>query len=95
MYQRVYFLFVSDVVYDPSIIPSLVNILHVLLDRNVPNGNKPTAYIASTIRNCETRDLFLEGLGVHHFTLNYTTVIMVVKIGSKYIFNFNKHSSHA
>ncbi len=57
------FLCFSDVVYDPSIIPALVRVLSTLLHRCLPNGVRPVAYIASTIRNTETRDIFLSYLG--------------------------------
>ena len=63
---KIHIVFIADVVYDPSIIPALVNILHVLLIRKLPNGRQPVAYIASTIRNSETRDLFFEALGTHN-----------------------------
>ena len=51
----------TDVVYDKDIIPSLVKILVRLLK---PRPNLiPLAYIASTVRNEDTRDYFLINLG--------------------------------
>ncbi|RUS81850.1 hypothetical protein EGW08_010373 [Elysia chlorotica] len=49
----------ADVVYDLSIIPALVLVLKALLYGRVSNGRKPRAFIASTIRNEDTRDAFL------------------------------------
>ncbi|KAK7112514.1 hypothetical protein V1264_011962 [Littorina saxatilis] len=48
----------ADVVYDPSIIPSLVRLLRKLLEP----GKKSKAFIASTVRNEDTRDAFLIAL---------------------------------
>ena len=52
-----YLLFL-DVVYDETIIPSLVNVLALLFEGSVKIG-----YIASTVRNEDTRDIFLKALG--------------------------------
>jgi len=51
----------ADVVYDVSIVPSLVRVLKTFL---VPSRGHPpcVAYIASTIRNEDTRDQFLIAL---------------------------------
>lgn len=46
----------ADLVFDPAVVPALVSTLAALL---VHGG---TAYIASTVRNCETRALFLSKL---------------------------------
>ncbi|KAL5018206.1 hypothetical protein ScPMuIL_003928 [Solemya velum] len=48
----------ADVVYDKSVLPGLISILKKLLSMDLGNGEKPTAYIASTIRNEDTRDQF-------------------------------------
>ncbi|XP_053392683.1 uncharacterized protein LOC123562779 [Mercenaria mercenaria] len=48
----------ADVVYDTRIIPALVSVLKLFLG----NGPTCTAYIASTIRNEDTRDQFLISL---------------------------------
>ncbi|KAL4239695.1 Protein fam86a [Mactra antiquata] len=45
----------ADVVYDTSIIPALVSILKIILSQS----SRSVAYIASTIRNEDTRDQFL------------------------------------
>ena len=49
----------ADVVYDTSIIPSLVKVLDILVE--LPQ--QPTVYIASTIRNEATKEKFLAALG--------------------------------
>ena len=62
----------ADVVYDTSIIPSLVNVLQRLLhvqaasDEEVDTAirSPPVAYVASTIRNEETYKSFLHALGM-------------------------------
>ncbi|KAK7508077.1 hypothetical protein BaRGS_00001042 [Batillaria attramentaria] len=51
----------ADVVYDPSIIPSLVCLLRQLLEPGPGKPNKK-AFIASTVRNEDTRDAFLIAL---------------------------------
>ena len=54
----------SDVVYDTSIVPSLVRVLHKLLHINdQERRTPPVAYIASTIRNEETHQCFMQALG--------------------------------
>ncbi|GAB1602456.1 protein-lysine N-methyltransferase EEF2KMT-like [Argonauta hians] len=59
----------ADVVYDTTVIPSLVFVLKKLLSVTLENGEKPVAYVASTVRLEDTRDQFLFTLGVHdlHF----------------------------
>ncbi|KAK6169196.1 hypothetical protein SNE40_020294 [Patella caerulea] len=57
------FILAADVVYDASIMPSLVAVLQMLLKPNVDTGQVPVAYIASTVRNEDTRDNFLILLG--------------------------------
>ncbi|XP_076441598.1 protein-lysine N-methyltransferase EEF2KMT-like [Babylonia areolata] len=52
----------ADVVYDPSIIPSLVSLLRRLLDPGTDGSLQRRAYIASTVRNEDTRDAFLIAL---------------------------------
>ncbi|GFN81926.1 protein-lysine N-methyltransferase eef2kmt [Plakobranchus ocellatus] len=49
----------ADVVYDLSIIPALVFVLKTLLRHNCLGNKKTRAFIASTIRNEDTRDAFL------------------------------------
>ncbi|XP_062567215.1 protein-lysine N-methyltransferase EEF2KMT-like [Saccostrea cucullata] len=51
----------ADVVYDKSIIPFLVHVLYQFLSGAF--GSWPVAYIASTVRNEDTRDHFLVALG--------------------------------
>ncbi|KAJ8318061.1 hypothetical protein KUTeg_003152 [Tegillarca granosa] len=53
------FVFFTDVVYDKTIIPALVNVLRCLLSFDLSNGQRPVAYVTSTIRNEDTRDHFL------------------------------------
>ncbi|XP_012938029.1 protein-lysine N-methyltransferase EEF2KMT [Aplysia californica] len=53
----------ADVVYDTSIIPALVFVLKSLLDTGPDSNRKPKAFIASTIRNEDTRDEFLVAMG--------------------------------
>ena len=48
--------------YDTSIVPSLVRVLHKLL-HDEEGWISPVAYIASTIRNEETHRCFLQALG--------------------------------
>lgn len=48
-------------VYDKSIIPFLVQVLYQFLSGTF--GSWPVAYIASTVRNEDTRDHFLVALG--------------------------------
>ncbi|CAI9718797.1 Hypothetical predicted protein [Octopus vulgaris] len=59
----------ADVVYDTTVIPSLVLVLKKLLSITLENGEKPVAYVASTVRLEDTRDQFLFTLGVQdlHF----------------------------
>uniref|UniRef100_A0A0L8H4Z7 Uncharacterized protein n=2 Tax=Octopus bimaculoides TaxID=37653 RepID=A0A0L8H4Z7_OCTBM len=59
----------ADVVYDTTVIPSLVLVLKKLLSVTLENGEKPVAYVASTVRLEDTRDQFLFTLGVQdlHF----------------------------
>ncbi|KAL8619207.1 hypothetical protein ACOMHN_049989 [Nucella lapillus] len=52
----------ADVVYDPSIIPSLVSLLRRLLDPGPDKSLHRRAFIASTVRNEDTRDAFLIAL---------------------------------
>ena len=52
----------SDVVYDPSIIPSLVSLLRRLLEPGLDGLLQRTAFIASTVRSEDTRDAFLVAL---------------------------------
>ena len=47
-----------DVVYDVSIIPMLVRVLSALLNHGVS-----VLYIASTVRNTDTRNAFIQALG--------------------------------
>ena len=54
---------VSDVVYDNSIIPALVFVLKSLLSSEPLDGVIPQAFIASTVRNEDTRDEFLIAIG--------------------------------
>ena len=49
--------------YDLSIIPALVLMLKTLLCGGANGSNTPRAYIASTIRNEDTRDAFLIAMG--------------------------------
>ncbi|CAH1794036.1 unnamed protein product [Owenia fusiformis] len=51
----------ADVVYDVSIVPNLVNVIKKLL-LNKHSTHHPEAYIASTVRNEDTRNAFLECL---------------------------------
>jgi len=55
---------ISDVVYDVRIIPSLVSVLKAFLARpgTGEGDTQCVAYIASTIRNEDTRDQFLIAL---------------------------------
>lgn len=53
----------TDVVYDSSIIPALVFVLKSLLEKGASSKVKPYAYVASTIRNEDTRDSFLIAMG--------------------------------
>ncbi|KAH9495580.1 Protein-lysine N-methyltransferase eef2kmt [Bulinus truncatus] len=62
----------ADVVYDTSIIPALVFVLKILLETGPNSNRKPKAYIASTIRNEDTRDAFLIAIGSEG--LNYMVV---------------------
>lgn len=58
----------ADVVYDPSLVPHLVNALQALLVRT-GRDSYPYALVSSTIRNPDTYDLFLRYLqeqGLHY-----------------------------
>ena len=48
---------ISDVVYDKTVIPSLVSVLKNLLSSGTKR--RACAFIASTVRNEDTRDQFL------------------------------------
>lgn len=62
----------ADVVYDLSIIPALVLVLKTLLDCRGNTNTKPRAFVASTIRNEDTRDAFL--IAMISEGLNYSVV---------------------
>lgn len=62
----------SDVVYDKEVIPSLVRILLKVLKPK--KNNVPIAYIASTVRNEDTRDFFLINLGKKYICTKYIVV---------------------
>lgn len=49
----------ADIVYDPDIIPALTNVLFQVLSGNTAGG---VAYLASTLRNPHTLELFVESL---------------------------------
>lgn len=51
----------ADVVYDPSLVPHLVNTLHAILTR-AKKSSPPYALVSSTVRNPETYGLFLRTL---------------------------------
>ncbi|XP_072044335.1 protein-lysine N-methyltransferase EEF2KMT-like isoform X2 [Amphiura filiformis] len=57
----------ADVVYDISIVPSLVSVLHRFLSSHCEQKQRsqPLAFIASTIRNEETYQGFIETLDKH------------------------------
>lgn len=63
MFDNDGFHYLSDVVYDTTVIPSLVLVLKKLLSVTLENGEKPVAYVASTVRLEDTRDQFLFTLG--------------------------------
>ena len=46
-------------VYDASVVPMLVRVVRSLLA-----GGVAALYIASTVRNTETRDVFIQALGL-------------------------------
>ncbi|KAL7074498.1 hypothetical protein ACQ4LE_006894 [Meloidogyne hapla] len=50
----------SDIIYDPEIFPSLINLLEYLLSNNQSFFNSPIAIIACTVRDSETLNLFLK-----------------------------------
>ncbi|XP_071796763.1 protein-lysine N-methyltransferase EEF2KMT-like [Asterias amurensis] len=56
----------ADVVFDPRIIEHLVRLLRLLLRCQGDGQGRPTAYIASTIRNEATYRAFLQALDKHH-----------------------------
>ncbi|CAE1280601.1 EEF2KMT [Acanthosepion pharaonis] len=74
----------ADVVYDTTIIPSLVLVLKTLLSLTLENGQKPVAYIASTVRHEDTRDQFLFTLGVQE--LHFESMVPP----SEYIFHYDR-----
>ncbi|ESP04044.1 hypothetical protein LOTGIDRAFT_156652 [Lottia gigantea] len=53
----------ADVIYDSTINPSLVAVLQMLLKPHPDTGQIPIVYLASTVRNEDTRDSFLILLG--------------------------------
>ncbi|KAL9957472.1 hypothetical protein ACROYT_G039110 [Oculina patagonica] len=64
----------ADVIYDVDLIPSLVRTLHLLLSTHGDRqGIKPVAYIASTIRNPLTYELFLNKLNEHNISWSEVT----------------------
>ncbi|KAK3768198.1 hypothetical protein RRG08_031733 [Elysia crispata] len=62
----------ADVVYDLSIIPALVLVLKALLYGGANSNRKPRAFIASTIRNEDSRDAFLIAMASEG--LNYSVL---------------------
>lgn len=71
----------ADVVYDTTIIPSLVLVLKTLLSLTLENGQKPVAYIASTVRHEDTRDQFLFTLGEWCYDrFNHDLVILLIQL---------------
>lgn len=86
-FQYTFFLcfHIVDVVYDISIIPPLVKVLKLFLTRSVGQSSC-VAYIASTVRNEDTRDQFLIALSkfklssqkaVYHITPNNAVELLV------------------
>lgn len=57
-----FFYFWTDVVYDTSIIPYLVQLLRQLLQPSPTTDVNKKAFVASTVRNEDTRDAFLIAL---------------------------------
>jgi hypothetical protein len=53
----------ADVVFDPTIVHSLVCVLRQLMEPMSSQSAACVAYIASTVRNEDTRDAFLIALG--------------------------------
>ncbi|OBZ79740.1 Protein-lysine N-methyltransferase EEF2KMT, partial [Grifola frondosa] len=54
----------ADVVFDPSIIPALVNTLHLALQSGVDDEDStPVAYLALTVRNGDTYSEFIQVAG--------------------------------
>lgn len=60
----------ADVVYDTSIVGALVRVIQWLLSwlRKSTDGRSPVMYIASTVRNTDTRDSFLKALESAHIS---------------------------
>ncbi|KAM5532252.1 hypothetical protein V8D89_014091 [Ganoderma adspersum] len=65
----------ADLVYDPSIIPLLVNVLSVAMTSK-DGGPGPAAYIALTVRNEDTHTSFLRQAG-ERLEVEETTTIVV------------------
>jgi hypothetical protein len=60
----------ADVIYDPDIVPLLVNAIRVLLTENVQEDQeRPVAVLAATVRNEQTFKLFLDTCGKLHLNL--------------------------
>lgn len=72
----------ADVVYDPSIIPSLVSLLRQLLDPGRAGSLHRTAFIASTVRNEDTRDAFLVALSQSFGLLISLILALLILTGS-------------
>ncbi len=72
----------TDVVYDPTIISALVGVLRSFLSQTRPTGEQRTAYVASTMRNSQTIDMFVKELGMLLFFLTtvFTTNLCCNKI---------------
>ncbi|OCF60565.1 hypothetical protein L486_00200 [Kwoniella mangroviensis CBS 10435] len=60
----------ADVIYDPDLVPPLVNTIDVLLDDDGQNQ----AIISATVRNQETFDQFLITCGQHHLQVSFIEV---------------------
>ncbi|WWD02929.1 hypothetical protein V865_000972 [Kwoniella europaea PYCC6329] len=60
----------ADVIYDPDLVPPLVNAIDVLLDDDGQNQ----AIISATVRNQETFDKFLITCGYHHLQVSFIEV---------------------
>lgn len=63
----------ADVVYDTELTPALVKALHMLLNTCGDKRGKPVAFIASTIRNPQTYELFLNCLYEHRICYSEVT----------------------
>lgn len=74
--------YVADVVYDKAIIPFLVHVLNQFLSGAF--GSWPVAYIASTVRNEDTRDHFLVALGRRCTVIMLISMYHQTKNASKY-----------